>query len=231
MENKKLRLWHISDTHGLAHLLTIPEDIDIVIHSGDSTNWKDEYKNHPEFENFIYWYSRLPIKYKIYVAGNHDSAIERNIFDCKSLFKLNNIIYLENSVTEIEGIKIFGTPYTPTFGNWCFMKNRAKMHEKVWEHCPEDSDIVICHGPPKGILDLSYSPSNQLEYCGDGAFKKKMLKIQPKLCLFGHIHNCEDIINAGWTKLSTYSTIFSNGSVVTDGKFGQLSSNGNIFEI
>lgn len=48
---------------------------------------------------------------------------------------------------------------------------------------------------------------------------------------FGHIHNCEDIINAGYTKQSSYGTIYSNGSVVTDGKFGITSSNGNIFEI
>ena len=60
---------------------------------------------------------------------------------------------------------------------------------------------------------------------------KKVIKIQPTLCLFGHIHNCEDIINAGTVKLSSYKTIFSNGSVVTDGKFGRLSSNGNILKI
>ena len=41
----------------------------------------------------------------------------------------------------------------------------------------------------------------------------------------------EDIINAGTMKLSISDTIYSNGSVVTDGKFGKLSSNGNIFEI
>ena len=58
-----------------------------------------------------------------------------------------------------------------------------------------------------------------------------MISLNPKLCLFGHIHNCEDIINAGIMKLSATDTTFSNGSVVTDGKFGQLSSNGNIFEL
>lgn len=58
-----------------------------------------------------------------------------------------------------------------------------------------------------------------------------MRVIEPKLMCFGHIHNCEDIINAGYTKQSSYGTIYSNGSVVTDGKFGITSSNGNIFEI
>ena len=57
------------------------------------------------------------------------------------------------------------------------------------------------------------------------------MAIQPKLMLSGHIHNTEDIINAGTIQLSGYKTIYSNGSVVTDGKFGQLSSNGNILTI
>ena len=87
------------------------------------------------------------------------------------------------------------------------------------------------HGPPKGILDLSYDTTSKLEFCGDQSLKKRMLVLNPKLCLFGHIHNCEDIINAGTMKLASYDTIFSNGSVVTDGKFGRLCSNGNIFDI
>jgi Icc-related predicted phosphoesterase len=110
------------------------------------------------------------------------------------------------------------------------MKARDKIY-KVWDSIPDDTDIVIVHGPPKGILDLSYNRNNQLEFCGCSALAKRIRKIQPKLCLFGHIHNCEDIINAGYTKHSDYNTIYSNGSVVTDGKFGKLSSNGNIFEI
>jgi hypothetical protein len=49
--------------------------------------------------------------------------------------------------------------------------------------------------------------------------------------LFGHLHNNNDIVNAGTQKISGLDTIFSNGSVVTDGKFGRLSSQGNIFEL
>ena len=86
--------------------------------------------------------------------------------------------------------------------------------------------------PPKGILDLSYDRSHRLERCGCSALRNHILnRIKPRLCLFGHIHNRHDIINAGTLKLSDYDTVFSNGSVVTDGKFGRLSSNGNILEI
>ena len=225
-----MKIWHISDTHTFHGLLTIPDGIDMVIHSGDATNPKEPYPNKVEMENFIFWFSKLPIKYKVFVAGNHDTSIEKKLIS-KLDFVSNGIIYLENDFKEIEGVKIWGSPITPTFGTgWAFNKNRAKTHE-VWNKIPDGTDIVICHGPPKGVLDLSFNVQNELEFCGDSALKKKMISLNPKLCLFGHIHNCEDIINAGTMKLSITDTIFSNGSVVTDGKFGKLSSNGNIFEL
>ena len=225
-----MKIWHISDTHTYHGLLDIPENIDIVIHSGDATNPKDPYLSEDEMQNFIYWYSLLPIKHKVFVAGNHDVCIERN-FIKKDDFERAGIIYLENDWIEIERFKIWGSPITPTFGSgWAFNKNRAKTHE-IWKHIPDNTDVVVVHGPPRGVLDLSYNRENELEFCGDTSLKKRMLDLKPKLCLFGHIHNCEDIINAGIMKLSIRDTIYSNGSVVTDGKFGKLSSNGNIFEI
>lgn len=225
-----MKIWHISDTHTYHGLLDTPENIDMVIHSGDATNPKDPYLSEDEMQNFIYWYSLLPIKHKVFVAGNHDVCIERN-FIKKDDFERAGIIYLENDFVEIEGIKIWGSPVTPTFGDgWAFNKNRAKTHE-LWQHIPDDTDIVVVHGPPATILDLSYNKENKLEFCGDSALMKRLLDINPKLVCFGHIHNCKDIINAGTRKLSIRDTIYSNGSVVTDGKFGKLTSNGNIFEL
>jgi Icc-related predicted phosphoesterase len=224
-----MKIWHISDTHTYHNLLDVPEDIDMVIHSGDATNPKDPYLSEDEMQNFIYWYSLLPIKHKVFVAGNHDVCIEKN-FIKKDDFERAGIIYLENDYIEVKGIKIWGSPVTPTFGEWAFMKARHKTHE-LWQQIPDDTDIVVVHGPPATILDLSYNRKNELEFCGDSALMKRLLDINPKLCLFGHIHNCKDIINAGTRKLSIRDTIYSNGSVVTDGKFGKLSSNGNIFEI
>jgi Icc-related predicted phosphoesterase len=224
-----MKIWHISDTHTYHNLLDVPENVDMVIHSGDATNPKDPYLSEDEMQNFIYWYSLLPIKHKVFVAGNHDVCIEKN-FIKKDDFERAGIIYLENDYIEIKGIKIWGSPVTPTFGEWAFMKARHKTHE-LWQQIPDDTDIVVVHGPPATMLDLSYNRKNELEFCGDSALMKRLLDINPKLCLFGHIHNCKDIINAGTRKLSIRDTIYSNGSVVTDGKFGKLSSNGNIFEI
>jgi Icc-related predicted phosphoesterase len=225
-----MKIWHISDTHTYHGLLKVPEGIDMVIHSGDATNPRDPYASEQEMLNFISWFGSLPIKHKVFVAGNHDLCIERNLVT-KIDFMKNGIVYLENDYAEVEGIKIWGSPFTPTFGEgWAFNKKRSALHD-IWKQIPDDVDIVVVHGPPKGILDLAYHQLNCIEFCGDEALRKRMYLLNPKLCLFGHIHNNEDIINAGTMKLSNHDTIYSNGSVVTDGKFGKLSSHGNTFEI
>ena len=225
-----MKIWHISDTHSYHGLLKVPENIDTVIHSGDFTNHKDVYKNEPEAMDFLNWYASLPIKNKVLIAGNHDALACLWSSKFKELCIDLNIIYLENESVVLDGIKIWGSPYTPQFGSWHFMKDRSKLN-KVWQSIPEDSRVIIVHGPPKGIMDLSYDRFHNAEMCGCSALKKRILQIQPDLFLSGHIHNNKDIINAGILKLTAYKTIFSNGSVVADGKYGELSSNGNILEI
>jgi Icc-related predicted phosphoesterase len=226
-----MNIWHISDTHTYHGLLTVPEDIDMVIFSGDCSNPRDPYLNKEEVLNFVEWMKNLPIPYKVFVAGNHDISIEAKFFK-KEFWDDAGIIYLENEWKILEtGLKIYGSPQTPSFGSgWAFNKKRDKMHEH-WQKIPEDVDIIVTHGPPKGILDLSRDAMHQLERCGDEALRKRIIEIKPRLVCFGHIHNNEDIVNAGTMKLSNYDIRFSNGSVVTDGKFGRLSSNGNIFEL
>jgi Icc-related predicted phosphoesterase len=217
-------------THTYHDLLKVPKGIDIVIHSGDCSNPRDPYTNEPEVREFIDWYKELSPKYKIYVAGNHDSSIEKKLVTKKD-FEDNGIIYLENDYISIEGIKIFGSPYTPNFGNWSFMRDRNKL-DRFWRDAIHDNtDIVVTHGPPKGILDKSENRDGLMECCGDKSLLNKILEVQPAYHLFGHIHNGGNIVNAGLQKLSVCDTFFSNGSVVTDRKFGKLSSNGNILEI
>jgi Icc-related predicted phosphoesterase len=225
-----VKIWHISDTHTYEDQLTVPEGIDMVIFSGDAGNNRSPYTNEHEVRTFLLWFSSLDIKYKVMIAGNHDSSIEAKLITKRQLDKDYGIIYLEDSSVEIEGLKLWGSPWTPDFGHWSFNRKRDKLH-KLWSSIPDDTDIVITHGPPKGILDLSMDRAGNLEFCGCSAFSKRLVELQPVLSLFGHIHNFKGHTNAGVTKLSKNKTIYSNGSVVTDGKFGFLSSNGNIFEI
>jgi len=226
-----MKIWHISDTHTYHDLLTVPAGIDMVIFSGDCSNPRDPYNNEPEVRGFIDWFSHLPIKHKVFVAGNHDTSIEGGLVT-KDDFDRECVYYLENNHVTIDGIKIFGSPYTPTFGyGWSFNKDRNKL-ERIWcTIIDDDADIVVVHGPPRGMLDLSKDRNGNMENCGDTSLMNKVTEVSPQLMLFGHIHNTRGIINAGTRTVPGLDTIFSNGSVVTDGKFGTLSSNGNILEV
>ena len=221
---------HISDTHAFHGLYPMNrfEGIDLVIHSGDCSNYMDPYRNEQEVRNFIEWYKTVPVANKIYVAGNHDTSIERGLVT-RADFTENGIIYLENEGIEIDGLKIWGSPHTPTFGNWAFMKARHKLY-KVWDNIPDDTDILIVHGPPKGILDLSTDRHHNLEMCGCNSLRKRVEKMNLKLMCFGHIHNSEGISNQGWARIGGKETIYSNAACVFDGRFDKgLTSYGNVF--
>lgn len=229
-----MKILHISDTHGFHSRFPDEKfkDIDVVVHSGDCSNYKDAYRNAIEVADFIEWYKNVPVKYKIYVAGNHDTSIERKRIT-KEDFEANGIIYLENSFVNIDGVKFYGTPITPTFGEWAFMKARDKTHQ-VWEAIPEDTGVLIVHGPPKGIRDLSYDRDGKLEFCGDNALMKRCISLQNtlKFVCFGHIHNMDGVYNQGISTFSMTQTVFSNAACVDDGRFDRgLTSFGNILEL
>lgn len=62
-------------------------------------------------------------------------------------------MYLENSTCDMFGYKVFGSPYTPTFFDWAFNLDIGPHLQAVWNEIPDDTDILITHGPPKDILD------------------------------------------------------------------------------
>ena len=228
--DSKLRVWHLSDTHGFHSKIEIPDSIDLVIHSGDAGNAGDPYRSDPEIRDFANWYAALPITHKIYVAGNHDSAVEHLLWH-KKLFDKLGIDYLFNDTIDIFGLQIWGSPFTPRYGNWSFMKDRSKI-SRVWDSVPDDTDIIVTHGPPKGVLDVTVERDGSLTSCGDSALGKRILKIKPKLVCFGHIHDVDHIRNAGSYKMAGFDITYSNGACMTDGQFKYgPSSNGNLFEI
>lgn len=223
------RIWHISDTHTYQSQLNIPENIDLVIHTGDASNYRDPMRNESEMWGFLEWYAGLEIPNKVFVAGNHDTSVERGLIKKLDIENLG-ICYLFNDDITVNGLKIWGSPHTPTFGDWAFMKARNTIN-RVWESIPDDTDIIAVHGPPKGILDITNRRDNLQEQCGDGALLKASFRIKPKLVCFGHIHDCAEVYNSGIKHLAGVDTIFSNGACVTDGKRGVITSHGNVIEI
>lgn len=170
----------ISDTHsGRHHNLKLPGG-DVLIHAGDISN----YGEYSEVNNFLAWFRSIDnYKHKIFIAGNHDVTIEdRQDWAMKAIRKLpKNCIYLENSGVEIKKLKIYGTPDCPQFGNWAFM-HKLDLLYKIHELIPDDTDILVSHSPPFGILDINKNGVN----CGTSTFAGRA----PNAVIhaFGHIH-------------------------------------------
>lgn len=220
-----MKIWHISDTHCLHDQLICPENIDIIIHSGDATNKRDPVQNLPEAISFLDWYSKIPVKYKIYVPGNHDTSVASRLVTPNQI-KDMGITYLEDDEVIIEGYKIYGSPWVPTYGDWSFMTRRDKIYRK-WLGIPQDTDVLVTHGPPQGILDLSENRQNEVELCGDKSLLKAVLNINPKLHCFGHIHDNEYLKNTGTRTILSCNTIFSNGACTKHSDRSFPSYNGN----
>jgi Icc-related predicted phosphoesterase len=215
-----MKIWAISDLHTKYRLLTIPDDIDMVICAGDASTTREWSFNEVEYRSFLDWYSNLPITHKVLIAGNHDTAVYNGLIKPKYIKSLG-ITYLNDETVIIDGIKIFGSPWTPTFGyGWGFNCDRSKLY-KHWELIEEDTDIVITHGPGYGILDNN----EEGKYCGDKSLTSALMKIQPKYNIFGHIHEQ----GGRQLKISDCKTTFINASVV--GLRHGIINNGHIIEI
>ncbi|KAI9837678.1 MAG: hypothetical protein M1837_002720 [Sclerophora amabilis] len=72
LNEQPITLVLISDTHSCHSSLDPLPEGDILIHAGDIT----EHGTIKEIEEFVQWFSTLPYKYKIFVAGNHDHSLE-----------------------------------------------------------------------------------------------------------------------------------------------------------
>jgi len=145
---------------------------------------------------------KLPHKYKIFVAGNHESRLP---FHTKEDIakRLSNCTYLQDSAVVIEGTKFYGSPWTHTRKGFT---GSADHIRGMWERIPEDTDVLITHSPPHDVLDLAWDPNgwNEREHepcrvckrshqeflhwgCRD--LRQRVFKIRPKMHLFGHVHD------------------------------------------
>lgn len=93
-------------------------------------------------------------------------------------------IYLEHEGVEVEGVRVFGSPYSQFYSKLGSFQYKADQDERIWGSIPADTQLLITHSPPAGILDLSRHGIHG----GSPALLKKVLEIKPKLHIFGHIH-------------------------------------------
>lgn len=190
----------ISDTHCRHYSLKLPKG-DAIIHAGDVTYKGEE----AEVLDFLKWFSGLNYKFKIFTAGNHDFFFEKAKPAYIQSLIPEGVFYLNDSGVEIEGIKIWGSAITPWFFNWAFNRKRGVSITKHWNLIPNDTDILITHGPPYGILDTVLNGN----HVGCVDLIKKVQLIKPKVHISGHIHEAYGRAKRG-------DTLFINASIMNE---------------
>ena len=156
MEEKKLKIVAISDTHGL--LPDLPE-CDVVCCAGDISPLEYQSDQTQMVSwfclEFLPWVEKLPCKKFVMISGNHDfflQNIHRRLIDesdgykrytwrsasdvMKKLLpgnlrsKYNKLIYLCDSSFEYEGKRFYGTPWIADLSRWAFYLDNDSLMEK-----------------------------------------------------------------------------------------------------
>jgi Icc-related predicted phosphoesterase len=179
-ENKMKEIVCISDTHKMHRDVDIPFG-DILVHAGDISG-QGELETIKDFNE---WMGELPHEHKIVIAGNHDFCFERKHRHgrhAKTL--LTNCTYLEDSFVVVDGIKIYGTPWQPWFYDWAFNLKRGDELAAKWKLIPDDTDVLLVHGPPYTHGDMTMTR----EMVGSKTLLARIQELSLKLVVTGHIH-------------------------------------------
>lgn len=195
-----MRLAATSDTHGMLDRAILPE-ADALLIAGDYLPNCFGPSNRVADARFqVGWLSqeikalaKLPFKYKIWCAGNHDFAHQESSTDrtAKGLLASAGIIYLQDEAIELDGVKFYASPWTPYFWNWAFQLpegDRLSDYSgaiQTWAKIPQGTDVLITHGPPHRILDKC--PDGRKVGCPK--LRERVFDVKPKLHCFGHIHD------------------------------------------
>lgn len=193
-----MRVVIVSDTHNLLSDVPIP-DGDVLLHCGDWTESGTE----AEVKLFAEHLQKFPHKTKIVIAGNHDMLADSNPIDTKLILgKTCN--YLNNSSIVVDGLKFYGSPYTPSIWRWAFNLPTKISRFLCWQAIEQDTDILITHGPPYSIRDLC----DDMTPAGCEELYDRVKKLPNlKLHTFGHIHESYGSYRPSWTE-----TLFVNAS-------------------
>jgi len=178
-----VKLVCISDTHGDHRQVNVPEG-DVLIHAGDITGHGTE----QDFIDFLEWFDSHPHEHKLFVAGNHDLFLESSGASAKKHMENSHSVWLNDSGIVIDGVQFWGSPITLRFHDWAFMRNPGPEIKEHWKKIPENTQVLITHGPPFGILDHVRRLDGSEEQTGCPQLLDTILNTQVKAHIFGHIH-------------------------------------------
>lgn len=217
MRTSDLKWICISDTHGDHDRVSLPAG-DVLIHSGDLTG----HGTKEETQAFFHWFGIQAFKHKICVAGNHDAFIEQDPAACQKMASNAGVKLLNDTGCTIDGVSIWGSPITPRFYHWSFMRDPGADIEAHWNLIPTQTDILITHGPAYGILDQVDRESGDKEHTGCPSLLKKIQEIKPKFHVFGHIHEDYGRVERGGVSHCNVSTMNKHYQICNDPQVLQL---------
>ena len=150
----------------------------------------------------------------IVVAGNHDVRRFRDDWKLmrSMLTNVDHFVSSDSDTINVLGLSIFGCPWW--YGHtWDYQIKSPEVDEDYatiaagFNKIPKNLDILITHGPPMSILDLADATDT---YPGTISGSKPLLDCveaaQPRIHLFGHIHEQHGAISRG-------PTIFVNSAM------------------
>jgi predicted phosphodiesterase len=169
---------------------------DLLIHAGDFMN---SGYDKTDATKFFDWFNKIDnYDDKIFIAGNHDRIMQNEPEWAQGILTgYKTIDYLQDEQLTLyfdgpngdfpeDNVHIYGSPWQPEFCNWAFNLPRhgEKMKAK-WDAIPDNTDILITHGPPFGHLD---TPGGSSVRVGCEMLRYQIDEIKPKIHVFGHIH-------------------------------------------
>ena len=192
-----MKILFVSDTHERHNQMEDLPEADIFVHAGDFMNGG---RSDIEIASFNHWLDSVPVKpeNRLICAGNHDILFDKT-HKCsgpeeagKARRMLRNGVYLEEEAITVKGIKFFFSPWSPEFYGWGFNAARGEEIKKHWDKIPLDTEILVTHGPPYGILDqITPTLDSPLtsQHLGCEELYKKLPELKSlKIHVFGHIH-------------------------------------------
>ncbi|MFQ5567568.1 MAG: metallophosphoesterase [Paracoccaceae bacterium] len=169
------RILAFSDMHMsrrcAAGIAAASADADLVVGAGDFCNMRRGLAEAMALLGGV----RAPL---VCVPGNAESADE--------LRAATGATVLHGERAEIAGVAVFGLGYgvpTTPFGAWSCDLSEDEAEAMLAGMA--EADILVSHSPPRALADRTSTGHS----VGSTAVRAAIERVQPKLCLCGHIHD------------------------------------------
>lgn len=189
----------LSDLHG--YLPDVP-DCELLLLAGDYCHdHRDRRWYHGPFRAWLQGLRDRGVDV-VGVGGNHDWVLHDDEAFARSLpwhYLLDEtLLYFRRDAngdpTDEPPLLIYGSPWQPKFFDWAWNLDEDGLAAK-WALIPEGTDILLLHGPPFGIADLTRGGDRT----GSPSLTRRIEVVRPKLVVCGHIHECGGAHTFGFT--------------------------------